>query len=204
MKAIWAAIAFLSCLSLAFPAETNVPAKTISLVNAGAVSPEELAGLARSAEKSLGVSFETATMPRLDMTNLCALPSAVLAARKPSYAAVVILVASTGILQHAAFHTNEMVSVVNVSAMASTNATLRQSRLLKQVVRGTVFAMGIMPSKDPLCVSRDYSTLAQLDSMPAVLFPPWQSNFIKLAAKHGVKIVEKPKHRMVAKTAANP
>jgi hypothetical protein len=176
-------------------AETNStpPGKVIALVNAGAVPPEMLAQLEKLAEKSLKVPFETVTIRKIETTNLLALAADLKKEWKPNYAAMVALVtAPTSFTAHASFNTNDVLSVVNVTAMSADSPDVYRARVLKQVVRGTVFAFGLRPSRDPLCVSRDYRTVTDLDRMPAVLFPPWQSNFARLAGACGVE-VEKPK-----------
>jgi predicted Zn-dependent protease len=175
-------------------AETNAApsGKVIALVNAGAVSPEVLARLEELARKSLRVPFKAVTIHRIETTNLLALSPDLKKEWKENYAAMVALVAApTSFVTHASFNTDEMLSVVNVTAMSTDNPDLYRARLLKQVVRGAIFALGLKPSRDPLCVSRDYRTLSDLDGMPAVLFPPWQSKFSRLAAERGIE-VEKP------------
>lgn len=176
-------------------AETNSapPGKVIALVNAGAVSPEMFAQLEQLAEKSLKIPFEPVTISKIETTNMLALAPDMKKEWKPNYAAMVVLVtAPTSYTVHASFNTNEMLSVVNVTAMSADTPGILRSRILKQIVRGTVFAFGVTPSRDPLCVSRDYRTVKELDGMPAVLFPPWQSNFARFAQARGVE-VEKPK-----------
>jgi hypothetical protein len=163
--------------------------KVIAIVNAGAVSPEMLEQLKQLAGKSLRVAFETAAVPAVETTNLLASGTDGRKHWKDNYAAMVLLVsAPTSLAVHASFNTNTMTSVINVTAMAADNDVLYRSRVHKQVVRGAAFAFGLKPSRDPLCASRDYRTLAELDKMPAVLFPPWQHAFEKLAAARGLRI----------------
>jgi predicted Zn-dependent protease len=188
---VLAASAFLLYCHGASPAETNAPAhgKVVAIVNAADVPSEMLAQLKQLAGKSMKVAFETSTVARVDTTNLLA--AGVEGSRycKDNYAAMVILVAApTSFTVHASFNTNTMTSVINVTAMAAANGDLYRSRVLKQVVRGTAFAFGLKPSKDPLCATRDYRTLAELDKMPPVLFPPWQHAFEKLAVTRGLRI----------------
>jgi hypothetical protein len=153
---------------------------------------------------SLKVPFETVTIPKIETTNMLALAPGLKKEWKPNYAAMVVLVtAPTSFIAHASFNTNESLSVVNVTAMSLDNTNLYNARLLKQVVRGAVFAFGMNPSRDPLCVSRDYRTLQDLDRMPAVLYPPGQNQFATLAASRGVE-VKKPKRRLSPKAPPPP
>ena len=187
-------------------ADTNSapPGKVVALVNAGAVSPELLAQLKELARKSLKVPFETVTIPRIETTNLLALASDLKKEWKQNYAAMIVLVtAPTSFAMHASFNTNELFSAVNVTAMSADNPEVYRTRVLKQVVRGAVFSFGLMPSKDPLCVSRNYRNVEDLDRMPAVLFPPWQSKFVRLASARGVEI-DRPQFPSLLKAPPPP
>lgn len=194
---ITAAVIALSLASRGFCApDTNAVSKgkVIALVSACGLSSEVVTRIEGLAEKSLKVPFEVIMAEPIVSTNLLAVvPDAKKKQWKEDFAAMVILVsAPTSFSMHASFNTNEMASVVNVTAMTAEDPSVFQSRILKQVVRGTVFAFGMKPSRDPLCASRDYRSVEDLDRMPAVLFPPWQSAFTELAGGRGVS-VEKPK-----------
>jgi hypothetical protein len=182
MKKAVSVLVMLLVATAASAQTTNAPGKVIGIVNAAGVSPEMLQAIEAGAERSLNVPFETVTIPPVSVTNLLAAHPTAKTRMLPNYAAMVMLVnATTAVVSHASYDTNTAISIVNVTAMRDEKTDLFQQRLVKQVVRGTVFAFGIPPSKDPLCVSRDYMTLHDFDTIIFGLFPPWQWRFDKIA-----------------------
>jgi hypothetical protein len=110
---------------------------------------------------------------------------------------VMLVNATTTVVSHASYNTNAAISIVNVTAMREANPDIVRARLQKQVIRGAVFAFGIPPSDDPLCVSRDYRTLEEFDMMPAVLFPPWQDRFETLASSRQIAVQDPPLRKRI-------
>lgn len=195
MKTLVGLIVVFSVLSVyrAYSAETNAapPSKVIAIVNAAEIPSETLLQIKQLAAKALKVQFETATVARVETTNLLAAGADSKKHWRDGYAAMVVLVtAPTSFPVHASFNTNTATSVINVTAMSADSAEVYRARLVKQVVRGAVFALGMKPSKDPLCVTRDYRVLPDLDKMPPVLFPPWQHAFEKIAVARGMSVAK--------------
>ncbi|MFA7368455.1 MAG: hypothetical protein WC334_02305, partial [Kiritimatiellales bacterium] len=52
------------------------------------------------------------------------------------------------------------------------------------------FSFGLPPTPDPFCVTRDYNSLEDLDSMGRNFSPPWQGRFAEEAAKRGLVPVD--------------
>jgi len=187
MKKTLTILAVLVAVLAANAETTNVPAKVIGIVNAAGLTANMLQAIRQAAEKSLNVPFEAVTIEPLVATNLTAMHPVVAKQKNEHYAAMVVLVsAATSVVSHASYNTNTAVSIVNVTAMQNADAKLLQARLNKQVIRGAVFALGIPPSKDPFCVSRDYRNLDDFDKVVPVLFPPWQFRFTKEAENKGL------------------
>ena len=194
MKAFTALLVLVGVLA-ANAETTNAPGKVIAIVNAAGLKPDVLQAIKQAAEKSLNVPFETVTIAPIQATNLVAVLPAAAAQKTERYPALVMLVnATTAVLNHASYDTNTAVSIVNVTAMATDKPDVLQTRLNKQVIRGTVFAFGLPPSRDPFCVSRDYKTTDDLDKAVTVLFPPWQWRFEQYAQQKGLVLLMK--HRL--------
>lgn len=209
MKTLFALVTAFSVLSAAhaISAETNAapPSKVIAIINAADIPADTLLQIRQLAARAIKVQFETATVARVESTNLLAAGTDARKYWRDGYSAMVVLVtAPTSFPVHASFNTNATTSVINVTAMSADNAEIYRARLVKQVVRGAVFALGMKPSKDPLCVTRDYRTLPDLDKMPPVLFPPWQHAFEKIAAAQGMKVERPVPRRTTQTTPATP
>ncbi|MEI7851979.1 MAG: hypothetical protein WCH86_09115, partial [Kiritimatiellales bacterium] len=60
-------------------------------------------------------------------------------------------------------------------------------RVERQVMRAAAFSFGLEPTPDPFCVTRDYDSLEDLDTMGRNFSPPWQGRFAEEALKRGLR-----------------
>lgn len=75
---------------------------------------------------------------------------------------------------------------VNVLALRTDDAEKFARRIERQVMRAAAFCFGLTPTPDPFCVTRDYYSLDELDTMGRNFSPPWQGRFAEEAAKRGL------------------
>jgi predicted Zn-dependent protease len=82
------------------------------------------------------------------------------------------------------------VAIINTQPLYTDDAEKFARRLERQVMRAAAFSFGLTPTPDPFCVTRDYSSLEDLDSMGRNFSPPWQGRFAEEATKRGFILSE--------------
>lgn len=101
----------------------------------------------------------------------------------------VILIVLSGISnepQHLAVHSGSGIALINTQVLYTDDPEIFARRIERQVMRAAAFSFGLTPTPDPFCVTRDYSSLEDLDTMGRNFSPPWQGRFAEEAEKRGL------------------
>jgi hypothetical protein len=150
--------------------------KAVTLVNAAAVDAPLLERIRTFAEQELHVSVRTLEKPKL--------------AGNKSFQALESKAkqVKTGTEpQHLAVYPASGMAIINTQPLYTDDAEKFARRLERQVMRAAAFSLGLTPTPDPFCVTRDYSSLEDLDSMGRNFSPPWQERFAEEAIKLGLQ-----------------
>jgi hypothetical protein len=89
---------------------------------------------------------------------------------------------------HLLLMTNELVAVINVLAVTSTNIISTTKRLQRLTMRAAASLFGICSDPDPYCVMHDYKGLDELDRMGMNFSPPWGGKFRQAAKARGMTV----------------
>jgi hypothetical protein len=162
--------------------------KTITLVNAAAgVNAPLLERLRVFAEKELHVRVRTLENPELAGFNTFQpLETAAKQVKTDVDVTLIVLAELNGTASHLMVYPEDGIALVNASPLYTDDAEKFARRMERQVMRAAAFTFGMEPTPDPFCVTRDYRSLADLDSMGRNYSPPWQGRFAKEAARRGL------------------
>ncbi len=172
--------------------------KAITIVNAAAVDAPLLERIRAYAEQELRVPVRALekpdlagkeSFPRHSLARASGWQAMEKAAQGIKTDADVTLIVLTGFnneSQHLAVYSNSHIAVVNVQPLYTDDAKKFGWRVERQVMRAAAFSFGLEPTPDPFCVTRDYDSLEDLDSMGRNFSPPWQGRFADEAAKRGL------------------
>jgi hypothetical protein len=106
--------------------------------------------------------------------------------KKDSDAALIVLSGFNGEPRHLAVYPEKSIALINAQPLYTADAEIFARRIERQVMRAAAFSFGLPPTPDPFCVTRDYSTLEDLDAMGRNFSPPWQGRFAEEAEKRGL------------------
>ncbi|MGE4490133.1 MAG: hypothetical protein AB7E95_11385 [Kiritimatiellales bacterium] len=161
--------------------------KAVTLVSSGAVDAVLLERLRTFAERELHVRVRAEETPSLAGKD--SFQTLEKSAKRIKTDADVMLIAISGIdgeSQHLFVDAEAGIAAVNVPPLMTDDSEKFARRLERQVMRAAAFTMGLTPTPDPFCVTRDYRSLEDLDSMGRNFSPPWQGRFAEEAAKRGL------------------
>ncbi len=161
--------------------------KTITLVNATAVDALQLERLRTFAESELHVPVRTVENPKLaGKKNFNALEKAARRSKTNAEVCLIVLAGFNGELRHLAVYAKSGIALINTQPLYTADEETFARRIERQVMRAAAFSFGLPPTPDPFCVTRDYTSLEDLDSMGRNFSPPWQSRFAEEAEKRGL------------------
>jgi len=161
--------------------------KAIVIVNAAAVDAPLLERVRAFAQRELHVPVRTIENPKL--TRKKDFQTAEKAAKRLKADADVILIVLEGFNnepRHLAVYAGSEIALINTQPLYTADAEKFARRIERQIMRAAAFSVGLSPTPDPFCVTRDYNTLEDLDSMGRNFSPPWQKRFADEAAKRGL------------------
>ena len=167
--------------------------KTITIVNAAAVDAQLLERLRAFAEKELHVPVRTMDKPKLaGRKDFQALEKSARRIKTDADAVLIVLAGLNNEQRHLAVYSQSGLALVNAQVLYTDAAEIFARRMERQVMRAAAFSFGLAPTPDPFCVTRDYSSLEDLDSMGRNFSPPWQGRFAEEAVKRGfVLLIDK-------------
>jgi predicted Zn-dependent protease len=96
--------------------------------------------------------------------------------------------------QHLAVFEKSRIAIVNARALHTENAMKFHRRIERQIMRAAAFCVGLPPTPDPFCVTRNYKSLEDLDQMGRNYSPPWQGRFAEKAKELGLLIEREGDH----------
>ena len=104
--------------------------------------------------------------------------------------ALIVLTKIAGSSRHLVVFPADGIAVVNVPPLAIDDSEKFARRVERQVMRAAAFSFGLEPTPDPFCVTRDYRSLEDLDTMGRNFSPPWQGRFANEAKKRGLRSLQ--------------
>ena len=161
--------------------------KAIIIANSGDVNAETIEAIRAFAERELKVTVHVRTAAKL--AGAADIQSAQKTAERLKKCGDAIFIAITSIPEnadHLTVSAENRTAIVNVAPLQTDDAQKFERRVERQVMRAAAFAVGLPPTPDPYCVTRDYSSLEDLDRMGRNYSPPWQGRFADEAAKLGL------------------
>jgi hypothetical protein len=161
--------------------------KAITLVNAAAVDAPVLERIRAFAENELHVPVRV--VENLRLAGKKDFQSSEKVARRIKTDADVSLIVLAGINnepRHLAVYPSSGIALINVQPLYTDDEEVFARRLERQVMRAAAFSFGLEPTPDPFCVTRDYTSLEDLDAMGRNFSPPWQGRFAEEAGKRGL------------------
>jgi hypothetical protein len=187
-------IGFLHATCLSVLAESS----NVVILNAAAVNQSILEEIRANAEKELRVPVVARNIILETGLDLKSIGIAAKKNKQNLDSCLIVLVLSESPL-HSSILSNEQVTVINVSALHSTDSNKFIRRLQRWSIRGTAFLFGVGSDIDPFCVMHDYQTLEQLDKIGMNFSPPWGDKFYKAAKARGMTVrpLYKPRQRPV-------
>jgi len=171
-------------------AEEEKPAKTLCLANVQAVDSNLLERVRSFAEAQLNVPVRSVSIEEVAATNLQGSADIFARQKGANDVCVVALVARKQTMPspiHSAIIQSKQVAIMDVNAVCTDDKETFARRIERQVMRAVAFLFGVPPALDPYCVTRDYSSLEDLDRMGRNFFPPSQHVFEEEARRRGLK-----------------
>lgn len=165
--------------------------KAITLVNAAAVDAPLLERVRAFAERELHVPVRAIENPRLaGKPDFSAVEKSALRIKTDADVILIVLSGINGDPRHLTVYSKSGIAVINAQPLYTADAETFARRIERQVMRAAAFTFGLGPTPDPFCVTRDYSSLEDLDSMGRNFSPPWQGRFTDEAGKRGLVPVD--------------
>ncbi len=165
--------------------------KAITIVNAAAVDAPLLERVRAFAERELHVPVRAVENPKLaGKADFEALGKAARRIKTNADVSLIILAGFNGESRHLAVYSADGIALVNAQPLYTADAEVFARRIERQVMRAAAFTFGLSPTPDPFCVTRDYSSLEELDAMGLNFSPPWQGRYAEEAAKRGLAEVD--------------
>lgn len=169
------------------------PEKRILIVNAAAVDGELLERTRAFAELELHVPVRAVQNAKLaGKADFEALAAAAERVKSPADVVFIVLAGLNGESRHLAVYPEKGIAVINAQPLYTDDPERFSRRIERQVMRAAAFTLSLPPTPDPFCVTRDYRSLEDLDSMGRNFSPPWQGRFAEEAALRGLSAEEIP------------
>ncbi len=161
--------------------------KAITIVNAAAVDGPLLERLRAFAERELHVPVRILEKPQLaGRKSFQILETVTKRIKTDADVTLIVLAGINDDSKHLAVYPDSGIAVINTLALYTDDAEIFARRMERQVMRAAAFSFGLSPTPDPFCVTRDYSSLEDLDAMGRNFSPPWQGRFAEEAEKYGL------------------
>lgn len=169
------------------------PERAVTIVNAAAVEAPLLERVRAFAEKELHVPVRTVENRRLaGKKSFTALEKSAQRFKSDNDVILIVLAGISTEPQHLAVYSGKGIALVNTQVLYTDETEIFSRRVERQVMRAAAFSFGLPPTPDPFCVTRDYSSLEDLDTMGRNFSPPWQGRFAEEAEKRGLVRPDSP------------
>ena len=165
--------------------------KAITIVNAAAVDAPMLERIRAFAEQELHVPVRVLEKPSLaGKESFQAMEKAAQSVKTEADVTLIVLTGFNNESSHLTVYSNSSIAVVNIQPLYTDDAETFGRRVERQVMRSAAFSFGLEPTPDPFCVTRDYDSLEDLDTMGRNFSPPWQGRFAEEAGKRGLRTTD--------------
>lgn len=165
--------------------------KAITIVNAAAVDAPLLERLRTFAENELHVSVRTLEKPKLaGRKDFQTLEKTAQRIKTDADVTLIVLSGFNNEPKHLAVVPENGIAVVNAQALYTADSEKFARRMERMVMRAAAFTFGMEPTPDPFCVTRDYRSLEDLDTMGRNFSPPWQGRYAEEALRRGLTPVD--------------
>lgn len=165
--------------------------KAITLVNAAAVDAPLLERVRAFAENELHVPVRIVENQKLvGKENFAAMEKAVRRIKTGADVSLIVLSGFNSEPRHLSVYLKSGIAIINTQLLYTSDAETFARRIERQVMRAAAFSFGLDPTPDPFCVTRDYTSLEDLDSMGRNFSPPWQKKFAEEAERRGLVPVD--------------
>jgi len=186
---VWFAAVLISLGSCRGVGAGEPQAKTIALANCGAVTADVMEQARQFAEKQLRVPVRSLDATAVNAPDLQGSIEQVAKLKAANDVCLVALVSpGKTCAEHVRVEPKLSVAVVNATAFTDADPKKSAARLRKAALRATAFLFGIRPAPDPRCVTHQYRTLEDFDSIGVNLCPPWQVRFEEEAQQRGLVV----------------
>ena len=163
----------------------------IAIVNAAGIDAATLEQIRAVAQKELSVTVRSSDSEALKGKTAEEMTTKLIQNRKPGEVCTIAFISAAAFTNVVTgFDTNRQVAIINVKLLLTNDTNVYVHRLQRQVLRSAAFLFGLQPALDPFCVTRNYRSLADLDSMAIAFVPPWKEKFLTAARKRGLEIIE--------------
>lgn len=189
------AVGWLGCaagLILSAACAQEPMSKTITLCNVEAIEPQALEEIRAFAERELRVPVRS--VQRSGWAGYVSPQDVATIAQEERADADVLLIVVVrldGAVDPLTVDAGRRLAVVNVQPLETEDPQRFTRRVERMVMRGAAFAIGLPPTPDPYCVTREYRSVEELDRMGRNYSPPWQGRFAEEAGKIGLLPKEK-------------
>jgi predicted Zn-dependent protease len=157
------------------------------IVNAASVDAGLLERVRAFAEQELQIRVDAVRNPTLaGKADFEGVVRAAQRTKKPQDEILVILAGVNGEERHLAVYPEKGMAVINAQPLYTGDEERFARRMERQVMRAAAFTLGLPPTPDPFCVTREYRSLEDLDAMGRNFSPPWQGRFADEAARRGL------------------
>lgn len=93
---------------------------------------------------------------------------------------------------HQAINTNRMTALINVTPLITDDPRQTTWRIERMIMRSVAFLLGITPAPDPNCVTRNYQSPEDLDTMGRNFTPPYNPVIRQRALELSVTLNPEP------------
>lgn len=186
-------ISLFLCAAGCSKAPQEAQGKAVTIVNADGIDAPLLERVRAFAEKELHVPVRAVENRRLaGKQSLTALEKSARRIKSDNDVLLIVLSGIHGEPQHLAVYSGSGIALINTQVLYADDTEIFARRIERQVMRAAAFSFGLPPTPDPFCVTRDYSSLEDLDTMGRNFSPPWQGRFAEEAEKRGLVRPDSP------------
>lgn len=161
--------------------------KAIQLVNAQAVDAALLERVRAFAQTELHVPVRAEANLEFAATDRVATLKKMALMDKEEGDVTYIVLGSLAGTEHLQCDPSSGVALVNVAPLRTDDSERFARRVERMVMRAAAFCVGLSPTPDPYCVTRNYRSLEDLDRMGCNYSPPWQARYAEEAARRGLR-----------------
>lgn len=160
--------------------------KSLTIVNAASLDSDRLDAVRLFVASQLQIPVRLIEEPRLSEENSFQTLEKVAEQYRHELDVIYVVIANVEGARHLAVYEDSRVAVINSRALYTEDAKRFYRRIERQVMRAAAFCVGLPPTPDPFCVTRNYKSLEDLDQMGRNYSPPWQGRFAQEAGELGL------------------